>query len=189
MLRTAARLPSDVLKNELAAGVLPGGGFGANAAGRRLDALTHNLVTAMKRLVLPPERLRARPQRLRFLVFTQPGKFVSHARRLKLRLMRAWRRFSTCLGVRSVAAAGAGLTADGSRVFSSAAGGPAELRPRAAPHPRMGAGPPRQAARDILPARGPRRLPSPGAPSEPEDTLRPSSQIPLPLTDGLGARR
>ena len=68
--------PRDVLKNELAAGVLPGGRFGANAAWRRLGALTHNLVTAMKRWVLPPERLRARPQRLRFLVFTQPGKFV-----------------------------------------------------------------------------------------------------------------
>ena len=84
----------DVLKNELAAGVLPRGRFGANAAWLRLSALTHNLLTAMKRLVLPPELLRARPKRLRFLVFTQPGRFVNHAHRLKLRLMRAWRRFS-----------------------------------------------------------------------------------------------
>jgi hypothetical protein len=84
----------DVLKNELAAGVLPCGRFGANAAWLRLSALTHNVLTAMKRLALPPELLRARPKRLRFLVFAQPGKFVRHARRLKLRLLRAWRRFS-----------------------------------------------------------------------------------------------
>lgn len=84
----------DVLKNELAAGVLPCGRFGANAAWLRLSALTHNVLTAMKRLALPPELLRARPKRLRFLVFAQPGKFVRHARQLKLRLMRAWRRFS-----------------------------------------------------------------------------------------------
>lgn len=84
----------DVLKNELAAGVLPCGRFGANAAWLRLSALTHNVLGAMKRLALPPELLRARPKRLRFLVFQQPGKFVSHARRLTLRLLRAWRRFS-----------------------------------------------------------------------------------------------
>ncbi len=84
----------DVLKNELAAGVLPSGRFGANAAWLRLAALTHNVLTAMKRLALPPELLRARPKRLRFLVFAQPGKFVRHARQLKLRLLRAWRRFA-----------------------------------------------------------------------------------------------
>ena len=84
----------DVLKNELAAGVLPCGRFGANAAWLRLSALTHNVLTAMKRLALPPELLRARPKRLRFLVFAQPGKLVRHARQLKLRLRRAWRRFS-----------------------------------------------------------------------------------------------
>ena len=33
----------------------------------------------MKRLALPPELLRAGPQRLRFLVFVQPGRFVRHA--------------------------------------------------------------------------------------------------------------
>ena len=48
----------------------------------------------MKRLAPPPDLLRARPQRLRFLVFAQPSKFVHHARRLKLRLRRAWKRFS-----------------------------------------------------------------------------------------------
>ena len=77
-----------------AAGVLPCGRFGANAAWLRLSALTDNVLTAMKRLALPPELLRARPKRLRFLVFVQPGKLVRHARQLTLRLMRAWRHFS-----------------------------------------------------------------------------------------------
>ena len=73
---------------------MPCGRFGANAAWLRLAALAHNVLTAMKRLALPKELLRARPKRLRFLVFAQPGKFVRHARQLKLRLTRAWRRFT-----------------------------------------------------------------------------------------------
>ena len=84
----------DVLKNELAAAVLACGRCGANAAWLRLSALTYNVRRAMKRLALPPELLRARPKRLRFLVFAQPGQCVRPARRLKLRWMRAWRRFS-----------------------------------------------------------------------------------------------
>ncbi len=44
-----------VLKNELAAGVLPCGRFGANAAWLRLAVLTHNVLTALKRLALPPD--------------------------------------------------------------------------------------------------------------------------------------
>jgi hypothetical protein len=51
----------DVLKNELAAGVLPCGRFGANAAWLRLAVLSHNVMTALKRLALPPELLSARP--------------------------------------------------------------------------------------------------------------------------------
>ena len=84
----------DVLKNELAAGVLPRGRCGAPAAWLRLRALPHNVLTTRKRLALPPELLRARPKRLRFLVFAQPGKLVRHARQLQLRWTRAGRRFS-----------------------------------------------------------------------------------------------
>ena len=74
------------MKNELAGGVLPCGRFGANAAWLRLALLTHNVLTALKRLALPPELLTARPKRLRFLVFTVPGRLVIHARQLWLRL-------------------------------------------------------------------------------------------------------
>jgi Transposase DDE domain group 1 len=79
----------DVLKNELAAGVLPCKYFGANAAWLRLAVITHNLLTAMKRLALPAELLRARPKRLRFLIFNTAGRVVHHARSLVLRLARS----------------------------------------------------------------------------------------------------
>lgn len=84
----------EVIKNELAGGVMPCGRFGANAAWLRLAVLTHNLLTALKRLALPPELLAARPKRLRFLIFNTPGKLVHHARRTLLRLGRSWQRFS-----------------------------------------------------------------------------------------------
>jgi hypothetical protein len=76
----------DVLKNELAAGVLPCGRFGANAAWLRLAVLTHNVLTALKRLALPAELLAARPKRLRFLIINTAGRLVHHARQVMLRL-------------------------------------------------------------------------------------------------------
>ena len=76
----------DVLKNELAAGVMPSKYFGANAAWLRLAAITHNVITALKRLALPAEMLAARPKRLRFLIFNTAGRLVRHARRMVLRL-------------------------------------------------------------------------------------------------------
>ena len=83
-----------VLKNELAAGVLPCGRFGANAAWLRLAVLTHNVLTALKRLALPPELLAARPKRLRFLFFHTAGRLVHHARRIVLRLAAAAERLA-----------------------------------------------------------------------------------------------
>jgi hypothetical protein len=76
----------DVLKNELAAGVMPSKYFGTNAAWLRLAVIAHNVMTALKRLALPAELLTARPKRLRFLIFNTPGRLVHHARRLVLRL-------------------------------------------------------------------------------------------------------
>jgi hypothetical protein len=82
-----------VLKNELGAGVLPCGRFGANAAWFRLAVLTHNLLTALKRLALPPELLTARPKRLRFLILQTAGRLIHHARRTRLRLALRAERF------------------------------------------------------------------------------------------------
>lgn len=76
----------DVLKNELAAGVMPSKYFGTNAAWLRLAVIAHNVMTALKRLALPAELLTARPKRLRFLIFNTPGRLVHHARRIVLRL-------------------------------------------------------------------------------------------------------
>jgi hypothetical protein len=78
----------DVLKNELAAGVMPCGRFGANAAWLRLALLTHNVLTGLKRIALKPEWLRARPKRLRFHFFYSPGKLIRHARRVVARVGR-----------------------------------------------------------------------------------------------------
>ena len=66
--------------------MLPCGRFGANAAWLRMAAITHNVLTAMKRLALPAELLRARPKRLRFLFLNAPGRLVQHARKLVLKL-------------------------------------------------------------------------------------------------------
>ena len=79
-----------VLKNELAAAALPSGKFGANAAWFRLNVLTYNLLTALKRLTLPGDLRTARPKRLRFLLFNTVGKVVAHARRTLLRLSAAF---------------------------------------------------------------------------------------------------
>ena len=74
------------MNNELTAGVMPSKYFGTNAAWLRLAVITHNVMTALKRLALPAELLRARPKRLRFLIFNPPGRLVHHARGLVLRL-------------------------------------------------------------------------------------------------------
>ena len=88
----------DVLKNELAAGVLPCGRFGANAAWLRMAILTHNVLTALKRLALPAELLPARPKRLRFLIFHTAGRLAHHARKIVLRLCTRAERLASWLG-------------------------------------------------------------------------------------------
>ena len=75
-----------MVKNAPAAGVMPSKYFGTNAAWLRLAVITHNVMTALKRLALPAELLTARPKRLRFLIFNTPGRVVHHARRVVLRL-------------------------------------------------------------------------------------------------------
>ena len=86
---------NDVIKNDLSAGVLPCGRFGANAAWLRLAVITHNVLTALKRLALPPELISARPKRLRFLIFNTAGRIIRHARKMLRRIAaggwREWR--------------------------------------------------------------------------------------------------
>lgn len=79
----------DETKNGLGAGVLPCAEFGANAAWYRLVILTYNVMTALKREVLPPEVQRAKAKRVRFLVFNLAGQIACHARRLYVRVKQA----------------------------------------------------------------------------------------------------
>ncbi len=78
-----------VLKDELAGGVYPSGKFGANAAWLRLQVLTLNLLEVLKAVGLTPELRHARPKRLRFVVFTQFGRVVDHARQRIMRVATA----------------------------------------------------------------------------------------------------
>ena len=72
----------DETKNGLGAGVMPCAEFGANAAWYRLNMLTYNVLSALKRHVLPPEQQTVKAKRLRFLVFDLAAKLTSHARYL-----------------------------------------------------------------------------------------------------------
>ena len=87
----------DVLKNDLAAGVLPSKYFGANAAWLLLAVIAYNVLTALKRVALPAELLTARPKRLRFLIIHIPGRPVHHARQLSLRLATAIEELALCM--------------------------------------------------------------------------------------------
>ena len=81
-----------VLTNELAAEALPSQRFGANAAWFRLNVMLYNLLSAFKRVALPPELHAARPKRLRFVLLNGVGKVIRHARETVLRLVGEARR-------------------------------------------------------------------------------------------------
>ena len=57
-----------------------------NAERLRLAVIAQNVLTALKRIALPAELLRARPKRLRFLIINTAGRIVQHARKMRLRL-------------------------------------------------------------------------------------------------------
>jgi hypothetical protein len=89
-----------VLKDELGAGVMPCQLFGANAAWFRINVLTFNLLTALKRLALPERYRLARPKRLRFDVFTLPGKLAVHESQLAVQVATADARLQEMVGAR-----------------------------------------------------------------------------------------
>ena len=69
--------------------MLPCGEFGANAAWYRLTMLTYNVLTVIKRKTLPAAQLRAKPKRLRFLVFDMAARLTRHARYLYAHIKQA----------------------------------------------------------------------------------------------------
>ena len=80
-----------VLKNELGAGVYPCSRFHSNAAWLRLNVLTYNILSAMRKLVLPKELEKARPKTLRYHLFSTAAQVIHHARRIIVRLQERWR--------------------------------------------------------------------------------------------------
>jgi hypothetical protein len=76
----------DVTKNDLAARLPPSGRFGVNAAWYRLNLLTYNVLTVLRRRALPERLWHARPRRLRFEVFHVAATLQLHARRLTAQL-------------------------------------------------------------------------------------------------------
>jgi len=81
----------DVLKNDLAGGVMPCGRFFANAGWWRLNCLCYNVISVMKRKALPPTFWPARMKALRFHLIGVAGKVVSHARSTFLKLTEGYR--------------------------------------------------------------------------------------------------
>jgi len=75
-----------VMKDELGAGVLPSARFGANAAWFRINALTFNVLTVLKRRALPERFREARPKRLRYELFTLAGELAVHHSQLSVRV-------------------------------------------------------------------------------------------------------
>jgi len=74
------------MKSDLAGGQMPSGLFGANAAWWALMILAFNLNAAMKRLALGERWATTRMKALRFHLIGLPGRVVSHARKLIIRL-------------------------------------------------------------------------------------------------------
>src|ERR1700720_2022384 len=74
------------MKSDLAGGQMPSGLFGANAAWWALMILAFNLNAAMKSLALGKRWATTRMKALRFHLIGLPGRVVSHARKLIIRL-------------------------------------------------------------------------------------------------------
>ena len=76
----------DVVKNDLAGGVMPCGRFYANAAWWRINCLCYNVISVMKRKALPKRFWPVRMKALRFHLIGVAAKVVSHARMMFLKI-------------------------------------------------------------------------------------------------------
>ncbi len=88
------------LKSDLAGGQMPSGLFGANAAWWVLSILAFNLNAVMKRLALGEDWATKRMKALRFHLIGLPGRVVSHARKLVIRLGGGVKALATILEAR-----------------------------------------------------------------------------------------
>ncbi|MFI4978546.1 MAG: IS1380 family transposase [Solirubrobacterales bacterium] len=70
------------LKDELGAGIMPSTRFGVNAAWFRINVLTYNILSVLRHRALPKRFCDARPKRLRYEIFTLPGRLTTHQSQL-----------------------------------------------------------------------------------------------------------
>ena len=77
-----------IMKEDLAGGRLPSGKFGENAAWWWIMVLAFNISSAMKRLVLKGSWTTRRMKAIRFSLINLPGRVMTHARELVLRISR-----------------------------------------------------------------------------------------------------
>ena len=89
------------LKEDLAGGQMPSGKFGANAAWWAITILAHNLNAMMKRLVLGEKWANKRMKALRFSLINLPGRVITHARKLIIRITGAGETLSLVLLARN----------------------------------------------------------------------------------------
>jgi len=75
----------DILKNDLAGGVLPCGRFYANAAWWRLNCIAYNVISVMKRKALPQDWCAYRMKALRFFLIGVAGRIIRTGRQIILR--------------------------------------------------------------------------------------------------------
>ena len=95
-----SELAHGVMKDDLAAGKLPSGLFGVNAAWWAIAVLAFNLNSAMKRLALGMEWVSKRLKAVRFAFISLPGRVVRRARTLVTRLTRGHPSYSLLLAAR-----------------------------------------------------------------------------------------
>ena len=75
-----------VLKNDLAGGVMPAKRFFANAAWWRLNTLTYNVLSVMKRKSMPSSWWSVRLKALRYHLLCVTARIVAHGRKLLLKI-------------------------------------------------------------------------------------------------------
>ena len=80
--------------------ILPSAAFGANAAWWAMVTLVFNVVALFKRLVLGPAWVNARMKRIRFCLLNLPGRVVTRARQVFIRLPYGHETFTWLLQLR-----------------------------------------------------------------------------------------
>ena len=79
---------------------MPSGRFGANAAWLRINAIAFNLLTVLKRKALAEHYRLARPKRLRFELFTAPGRLTVHQSQLSVKVSASPQRIESLVHAR-----------------------------------------------------------------------------------------